>query len=255
MLILKPRPASPGGRQEGESSYLASASDLMIGLLFIFIILVVVLALEQRRQDTELAAVKGASDPRASVTEVIGQALKDAKLDVRVDPASGVISLPSDTLFALGSSALSASATQAIRDARERLAVVLPCYVASERMHVTSRPCGHNRGMHEIDTIFLEGHTDSVVNTSPGGNLGLSFNRARSIQQVLLGEDSPLAPFRNAAAQPIFSYSAYGADRLLPGVDGASAQNRRVDLRIVLKYQSINDTIDNVRRAGIAGGN
>lgn len=248
MLILKPRSAPSGRKEDGEGSYLASVSDLMIGLLFIFIILVVVLALEQRRQEAELDTVKGAADPRASVTEVIGQALKDAKLDVRVDPASGVISLPSDTLFALGSSSLSATATQAIRDARERLAVVLPCYVASVRMHVTATQCAHNRGWHEIDTIFLEGHTDSVANTKPGGNLGLSFDRARSIQQVLTGEGSPLVPFRNSADQPIFSYSAYGADRLLAGIDGTAAQNRRVDLRIVLKYQSINDTLEKLKQ-------
>lgn len=250
MLILRPRDVPSGRSEDAEGSYLASASDLMIGLLFIFIILVVVLALEQRRQETELDTVKGAADPRASVTDVIGKALKDAKLDVRVDPASGVISLPSDTLFTFGSSSLSASASQAIRDARERLAVALPCYVASERSHVTGPQCAHNRGGHEIDTIFLEGHTDSVANSKPGGNLGLSFDRARAIQQVLLGEGSSLTPFRNSAEQPIFSYSAYGADRLLPGIDGTSAQNRRVDLRIVLKYQSINNTMENLKRAG-----
>lgn len=248
MLILKPRSIPPRSKEGEEGSYLASASDLMIGLLFIFIILVVVLALEQRRQGAELDAVKGAVDPRASVTEVIGQALKDAKLDVRVDPASGVISLPSDTLFALGSSSLSATATQAIHDARGRLAGVLPCYVASERTRVTEQQCAKNRGSHEIDTIFLEGHTDSVANTRPGGNLALSFDRARAIQHVLLGEGSPLVPFRNAAKQPIFSYSAYGADRLLPDIDGTAAQNRRVDLRIVLKYQSINETLDKLKR-------
>lgn len=247
MLILKPR-STPSGRKENEEgSYLASASDLMIGLLFIFIILVVVLALEQRRQEAVLDTIKGAADPRASVTEVIGQAFKAAKLDVRVDPASGVISLPSDTLFALGSSSLSTAAMQAIRDARERLAGVLPCYVASERAHVTGTQCHRNQGGHEIDTIFLEGHTDSVANAKPGGNLGLSFDRARAIQQILLGEGSPLIPFRNSAEQPIFSYSAYGADRLLPGMDGTAAQHRRVDLRIVLKYQSINETLEKLK--------
>lgn len=248
MLILKPRSVQVRAKDAGEGGYLASASDLMIGLLFIFIILVVVLALEQRRQEAELDAVKGAADPRASVTEIIGEALKNAKLDVRVDPASGVISLPSDTLFALGSSSLGVSATQAIRDARSRLAEVLPCYVASERTHLAGKTCIRNRGWHEIDTIFLEGHTDSVANLSPGGNLGLSFDRARAIQQVLLGDGSPLAPFRNSAQQPIFSFSAYGSDRLLPGIAGTSAQNRRVDMRIVLKYQSINDTLENLRR-------
>ena len=50
MLVLKQRHADLSRRTEGGGSYLESASDLMIGLLFIFIILVVVLALEQRRQ-------------------------------------------------------------------------------------------------------------------------------------------------------------------------------------------------------------
>lgn len=249
MMLLRRQqnPAAHRGTAD-EGSYLASASDLMIGLLFIFIILVVVLALEQRRQESELEAVKGAADPRASVTEVIGKALKDAKLDVRVDPSSGVISLPSDTLFALGSSTLSASATQAIKDARERLAAVLPCYVASELARLPAQECRHNPGRHEIDTVFLEGHTDSVANPNPGGNLVLSFDRARAIQQVLLGDGSPLVVFRNGSKQPIFSFSAYGADRLLPDLAGTAAQNRRVDMRIVLKYQSINDTLKHIKQ-------
>ena len=250
MLILRQHKAEEPEKADGEGSYLASASDLMIGLLFIFIILVVVLALEQRRQESELDEVKGAADPRASVTEVIGKALKDAKIDVRIDPASGVISLPSDTLFALGSSALSPAATQAIRDARVRLAQVLPCYVASEMKGMERRLCPTNPGRHEIDTIFLEGHTDSVPNSAAGGNLGLSFDRARAIQQVLLGDGSPLLPFANSASQPIFSYSAYGSDRLLPDIAGTDARNRRVDMRIVLKYQSINDTLNHLRQVG-----
>lgn len=247
MLILRQRtPSSASAKGDGEGGYLASASDLMIGLLFVFIILVVVLALEQRRQESELDAVKGAADPRASVTAVIGQALKEANVDVRIDPASGVISLPSDALFDLGSSTLSPTATQAILAARVRLAAVLPCYVASEMITRSKAECANNPGRHEIDTIFLEGHTDSVPNIAPGGNLGLSFARARAIEQVLLGDNSPLHAFRNAAQQPIFSYSAYGADRLLPGIPGTDARNRRVDMRIVLKYQSINETLHNL---------
>jgi flagellar motor protein MotB len=248
MLILRPRSPDRPAEAESGGSYLESASDLMFGLLFIFIILVVVLALEQRRQNDELDTIRTAGDPRLAVTQKIGDALKKARLDVQVDPSSGVISLPSDTLFQLGSSALSAQATQAIREASQQLAVVLPCYVHSELEKLSVGQCQGNRGRHQIDTIFLEGHTDSVPNARLGGNLGLSFDRARAIQQVLLGEGSPLQGFRNAGKQPIFSYSAYGSDRLLSGIVGTDPRNRRVDLRIVLRYQSIDETLEQLKR-------
>ena len=249
MLILRPRQSSKQAKPAVEGSYLASASDLMIGLLFIFIILVVVLALEQKQQEAKTNEIMGAADPRASVTSVIGQAFKDANVPVRVDSTSGVISLPSDTLFALGKATLGPEAIQAIVDARSKLAEVLPCYVSSELAKKNVTDCTQNRARHEIDTIFLEGHTDSVPNIAPGGNLSLSFDRARAIQEVLLGDTSPLLPFRNSSIQPLFSYSAYGSDRLLPNIPGTDAKNRRVDMRIVLKYQSINETLENIQRA------
>jgi chemotaxis protein MotB len=251
MLLLKHRGKRQAGSSgDGEGSYLASASDLMIGLLFVFIILVVVLALEQRKQQGEMDDLKNANDPRKSVTEAIGKALKDAKVNVRVDPASGVISLPSDVLFGVGSATLGASARQSILDARVKLAEVLPCYVHSEQKRLKPDDCKDNPGQHEIDTIFLEGHTDNRPNPAPGGNLGLSFDRARAIQEVLLGSDSPLSNYRNAASQPIYSYSAYGDSRLLSGVTGDHESNRRVDMRIVLRYQSIQQTLDNIAQAG-----
>ena len=48
--IRRESPVDDDASGEPDGGYLASASDLMIGLLFVFIILVVVLALEQQRQ-------------------------------------------------------------------------------------------------------------------------------------------------------------------------------------------------------------
>lgn len=249
MLILRRRPEPSAHKGEGEGGYLASASDLMIGLLFVFIILVVVLALEQRRKDGEVEKIMGAADPRASVTKAIGEALKGSGLKVAVDETSGVISLPSDALFAVGEFSLGAEAQAAMVGARARLADVLNCYVHSQRKAAQS-DCPANPGGHEIDTIFLEGHTDSrPMLRQDIDNVTLSFKRARAIHQLLLGEGSPLLPLRNQAGQTVFSYSAYGDTRLLPGIAGEDAQNRRVDMRIVLKYQSINDTLRNVEQA------
>jgi len=251
MLILRPRSARSSGKSETEGGYLASASDLMIGLLFVFIILVVVLALEQRKNQQEIEGVRGAADPRKAVTAEIGRALQGSGIKVSVDETSGVISLPSDTLFDLGESTLSPQAQQSILGARARLAEVLACYVHSQLAALKARDCPKNPGRHEIDTIFLEGHTDSRPMLRNGmDNLSLSFNRARAIHQLLLGADSPLGPYKNAGKQPLFSFSAYGDSRLLPQVPGEDASNRRVDMRIVLKYQSINDTLQNIARAG-----
>lgn len=251
MLIFQKRPPQHSSKAEGEGGYLASASDLMIGLLFVFIILVVVLALEQQRQNGEIDEMRGAADPRASVTAAIGRALIEAGIQVSVDKTSGVISLPSDALFDLGESSLSDSARNAIVTARERLAEVLSCYVYSARQSSAAAACPDNRGGHEIDTIFLEGHTDSrPLNRAGMDNVTLSFQRARAIHQVLLANGSPLLTYQNHAGQPVFSYSAYGETRLLAGIPGEDARNRRVDLRIVLKYQSINETLLNMKQAG-----
>lgn len=250
MLILRQRQRPAEAKSAGEGGYLASASDLMIGLLFVFIILVVVLALEQRKKAEEIEKIKGAADPRASVTEAIGKALQGAGIEVSIDKSSGVISLPSDALFDLGESTLSPPAQETILNARSRLADVLTCYVHSARKVLIDHACTQNSGAHEIDTIFLEGHTDSRPMSRKGmDNVSLSFNRARAIHQLLVDGGSPLQSYRNASNQPLFSYSAYGESRLLPNIAGEDGQNRRVEMRIVLKYQSINETLQNMAKA------
>lgn len=244
MLMIKRRTTvSAGHGEREEGNYLASASDLMIGLLFVFIILVVVLALEQQRQ---AKVIKAAGDPRGAVTGAIGKALEDSRIAVTIDRASGVISLPADILFPLGESRLSAEALAALALARQRLELVLPCYVASERALRKPTDCHHNKGLHEIDTIFVEGHTDNRPLLRNGmDNTTLSFQRARAVLAGLL-TDSRMATYRNSGQQPLFSYSAYGDTRLLKDVPGDDMKNRRVDLRIVLSYQSMEETLRNL---------
>lgn len=234
-----------------DGGYIASASDLMIGLLFVFIILVVVLALEQRRQqqefETQLDGVVGAGDPLIVVTGVIGTALIKALPNVRVDPKTGVMSLPEDALFARGSAQLSESGRQALAGAAEQLAQAMPCFVDNQR---SKRRCPENPYGHEIETVFIEGHTDSVPFASGGrDNFDLSLARARAVEQVMV-QNGPLAEFRNKAGQPIFSFSAYADTRPLPNSDPKDGLNRRVDLRIVLSYKPIGDLIPKMRNSG-----
>lgn len=233
-----------GNASEADGGYLASASDLMIGLLFVFIILVVVLALEQRRQqadiDKQRAGLIGASDPLFVVTGTVGAALKKVLPNVKIDEKTGVISLPEDALFASGSAQLSPSGQSVLMQAAEQLAMAMPCYVDNQR---EGRDCSANPYKHEIETIFIEGHTDSVpFSAGTKDNFDLSLARARAVEKVMV-VSTPLAKYRNKAQQSLFSFSAYADTRPRVGTRPTDAENRRVDLRIVLSYQPIEKLI------------
>lgn len=238
-MHVRRQPPSPTVESDNDSDggYLASASDLLIGLLFVFIILVVVLALEQRRQQQALIA---GGDPRGTVTGTIGAGLAPTLPGIRIDRESGVISLPEDVLFDRGSAELSPKGKTALRNAVSSLAAILPCYVANQRHREN---CAENPEGHEIETIFIEGHTDSVPLLRPGyDNTNLSLDRARSVERALV-QGTSLQGYRNQSGQPLFSFSAYADSRPLKDTDPSDAKNRRVDLRIVLTYRPIEELI------------
>lgn len=215
---------------EGEQSYLASAADLMIGLLFVFIIMVAFLALQKK---AEQEAREGDRDPRGTVTLAIGNEIKNTLNTVKIDPASGVITLPEDLLFDRGSSILKDTAIQRLGETSNKLIDVLKCFVANKR---NSTSCNNNPLGHEIETIFIEGHTDSLPMNRDGGNTKLSLDRAISVNNAMV-QGTPLTDFKNQQGHPIFSYSAYAENRPLIQNDPTDGRNRRVDLRIVLTYR------------------
>lgn len=247
------RHAAEDVASDSDGGYLASASDLMIGLLFVFIILVVVLALEQRRQQGEIdkqrAGLIGASDPLFVVTGAVGGALKKVLPNIMVDEKTGVISLPEDALFASGSAQLNTSGQQVLVQAAVQLAIAMPCYVDNQR---AGRDCSTNPYRHEIETIFIEGHTDSIpFATGARDNFDLSLARARAVDKVLV-VSTALGAYRNKARQPLFSFSAYADTRPRLGTQPTDAENRRVDLRIVLSYQPIEKLIPGLIPEGAA---
>ena len=215
---------------EVEQSYLASAADLMIGLLFVFIIMVAFLAMQKKAEQENR---QGQRDPRGVVTLAIGDEIKKSLPTVKVDPASGVITLPEELLFDIGSSVLKDSAVGQLSDTSKKLSEVLKCFVANQRLKLS---CKQNPYGHEIETIFIEGHTDSRPMNRDGGNIKLSLDRAISVNNVLVLGTS-LADFKNKDNHPIFSHSAYAESRPLIKEDPTDGRNRRVDLRIVLTYR------------------
>lgn len=229
-MFLRSSHRTADSGSEAEQSYLASAADLMIGLLFVFIIMVAFLALQKK---AEQEARAGDRDPRGSVTLAIGEEIRKTLPNVTIDPTSGVITLPEDLLFDLGSSVLKSTAVEQLGVTSQKLTDVLRCFVSNQ---MSTQPCTINPNSHEIETIFIEGHTDSIPMNRPGGNILLSLNRAISVDAALV-QGTKLAEFRNKEGHPIFSYSAYADTRPLIKENPADGRNRRVDLRIVLTYK------------------
>lgn len=229
MLSHTPRHVD-GHSEEPEHSYLASAADLMVGLLFVFIIMVAFLALQNK---SSKAPDDTRQSPVEDVTNRIGAELEKSLPGVTVNPSTGVITLPEGALFELGSSELRDSAVIELNDAAVRLSEVLKCYINNQRAMLS---CRQNPEGHEIDTIFIEGHTDNRPMNRAGGNIKLSLDRAISVNNALMQSGS-LASFRNKLNQPIISYSAYADTRPLIKEDPSDGRNRRVDLRIVLSYK------------------
>ena len=154
MLIQRRRPSATHEQVE-ESGYMASASDLMIGLLFIFIVMVMVLLSRKPELPQEPPP-----DPLAAVVQAIGSRLQSAGVPVTINQASGVITLPTDTLFALGRPDLEPDGVRTLRQSAQQLQDILPCYIYSQRRQLPA-DCPPNPQQVEIETILIEGHTDA----------------------------------------------------------------------------------------------
>ena len=124
-----------------------------------------------------------------------------------------VTRLGSDTTFAPGSDVLSDAGKDAIRKFAEEVEV-------------------DNDKNDLIDiappVITIEGHTDSVPDSGPGGNMGLSERRAKAVRDFL----APLLP-KDEDDLPLATLVVrwYGDTRpVVPNQPGGTAANRRVDI-------------------------
>jgi chemotaxis protein MotB len=216
-----------------EAGYLASASDLMVGLLFVFIIMVVILS-----QRVDLVTNENENknkDPLESAVLTIGERMRKAGVPVTIDPSSGVITLPADTLFPSGIAELNANGVEVLNKARLSLDEILPCYIFSERKNRFA--CPPNPSEVEIETIFIEGHTDSKpLHKGIYTNWHLGLDRARAVYEVLTA--GSMSSYKNERELDAVGISSYADKRPAKGGLFDDSKNRRVELRFVLAYKS-----------------
>lgn len=216
--------------EEGES-YFMSMTDMMVGLLLIFIILLVYFALNLQTKTAELT---GANKTRAQILTDLQQSLKDKGLQVEIDTKTGVLRLPDDVLFDKGRYDLTSRGQTAVEKVATAMAEVLPCFTSSSL-------CRGERSPHLIDAVFVEGHTDKDVMSGGMNNYGLSARRAEATFSKLISARPELNGFRNMpqdqpGSAPILGLSGYGPDRPIAAGDDEQAKqrNRRIDLRFLM---------------------
>ena len=228
-----------GMPDEGSETFFESLSDLLIGVIFIFIIILMSFALNMRvAQDRSAKIEKKLSDAgelRGRLLRAIEAGMQKKKFPISIDQKLGIVRLPEDLLFASGSADLGKRGQRALAVLAGIMAQSLPCYSSGVRRSRSRCP----RDSHPIfDVVLIEGHTDSVpVHGEFNNNWELSAARSQRTYQALVKAASELKKVKNVNAQSLLSISAYADTRPPPGYRSKAEvkrHSRRIDIRFVI---------------------
>lgn len=247
-----------------ENPFVLSFSDLMAGLLAIFILALIVTMLELQKRKEELireqekikitlveligslqeiqtiqtniaSALDGVSQRERSLTAMLNgiqQDLKDRGVEVIVAENGSVLRIPEEGLsFEKGEFEVPLKFQSNVTAIGQALAHALEQEV--------------NRRM--LDTVFIEGHTDALQDSRKMGNWGLSTYRAISLWNYWTlkpGELSHMKDLHNLPAnpeqppRPLISVSGYAETRSthLPEIALSMKPDRPEDRRIDIRF-------------------
>jgi flagellar motor protein MotB len=224
--------------------YLVTVSDLMAGLLFIFIITLMIFVL---RFEEATANIRGAERTRAVLLRTLQEELELRDLAVTVDTLQGVLRLNERSInFPQGSADPVPAHVGRVRVLAEVLTEVLPCFVATAREECAREDLRIPSLSASVNVLMVEGHTDSLRvgdRSRFRSNLELSGGRAAAIHELLVAEAPLLGRLRNRDGSQILSISGYGAQQPLIPEDPLDAANRRIDLRFLMEPPSVDPNV------------
>ncbi|CUS49191.1 MAG: OmpA family protein [Idiomarinaceae bacterium HL-53] len=229
--------ARRNSKVDEENPYWMSFSDLMSGLLVIFILAAVALIIEltqkSERIDTSIEELKLAEAARSAILRDIKEELAEKGIIVNI--------VENDTVLRIPESTLSFESGQDTLPDDDR--TIFEVRAIGDALH---RAITTNERWRYLDTVFVEGHTDSMGIWYRGkGNWGLSADRAVSIWKLWQEEISvepKLNELRNYNGQLLFSVSGYADTRrinLVEETEEERARNRRIDIRFTVKKPEI----------------
>lgn len=268
--MFRSRDNREAGPVDEENPFLLSFSDLMAGLVAIFILALIVMMIQlhikqqeldeetrkiritliqllgslkeiQEAQDAIDSALDGVGLRERSLTallEGVREDLEEKGIEVVVAENGSVLRIPEAALnFQLGSFQIEKEFYPAANAIGEALLVALE----------------QEENLELLDTVFIEGHTDAVPNNREMGNWGLSAYRAISLWKFWTdspGECSELKDLKtldrpyDPGGKPLISVSGYAETRptglALPqsetgnSSERGNASDRRIDIRFTL---------------------
>lgn len=218
-----------------DNPYWMSFSDILSGLLVLFILASVVLILQlmekQTEFDEEVLILRQAESVRKTILEEAAEALQERGIKVSVSENHTVLSI-SNSLLGFETNAYD----------------IQPRYqdTALEIGEVLSEVIQKDDRIQYLDTVFIEGHTDNrpSIGFMGKGNWGLSSFRAISLWQFwnsALDDGHKLDRLSNKEGLPLFSVSGYAETR--PVIADQKTEedyrlNRRIDIRFTIRRPS-----------------
>ena len=206
------------------------------------------LRLAQLKIQKDIDALKNAERARHDILQEVKKRLAEQNIVVDIVDNDTVLRIPEKTLtfepnsYDLPSDLQLQKAVAAIGESLHQ-AVLKPFNLAE----------GNTKRFEYLDTIFIEGHTDSRPTNRIKGNWGLSTFRSISLWefwQETLSTNPAFSDMENSKGQKLFSVSGYAASRRLQLIEETAEQrriNRRIDIRFTVKRPTIADLEEIVR--------
>lgn len=241
-------------------NYLASVSDLMSGLLFVFILALTVAIIQTKHsaQEAKEAAMQmesiqtrlknvearlvGTREATGNLLDRLQKELVKENVMVEIDPARSVLRIPENAVsFEVGRSDLNEENAERIRMIGRVLADKLLCYQKNVSETMRERCAKENPFGHTLDAIFIEGHTDNLAyrgDETGRRNRYLSTARSNAVYGIMVVENDALENLTNPNGESLFSLSGYGSERPIAGhrheVPTDDPANRRIEFRFIM---------------------
>lgn len=211
------RRRTPQIEESAQDTFTISISDLMSGLLAIFILVLSYFILNFTQVTAQLTQN---DETRAELLRYMQEELKREGIKVSIDDKHGILRISEGVLFDVGLADVKPQGQVVIK----KLSSVLEVALNSEQF----------KG--RVETIFIEGHTDNVPisNGIFPSNWELSTKRAINTWLTMSGANPNLTTLKNDKDEIIFSVSGYADTR--PIEDNSTEEGRRDNRRIDIRF-------------------
>ncbi len=239
-------------------------ADLMVGVIFIFIILLIGLALhlqpeELAKENNSLKAfaryvrdqqinglfkrIAAANETRAQMLKDMQDRLKDRGIEVTIDPTNGTLKLPAGGLFLPGQAEPTPQGRETIRKLGEVLTATLPCYTNVRAADHPPAGCPEINVYSTLSSAYIEGHTDVVPFSASSGrfrdNWDLSAGRAIETFKLLRETNPLLRDLRNQDGDALLGVSGYAETRPATHAEDRYQESvrdldRRIEVRLTM---------------------